>query len=257
MTQSLHQRLGSLVLPPNLDTIEEAETLTSLDPARRILADLFKTAINAELAEAWEEAIGNRPTGPISSEFVVADVLELEPNASHMRQRQSGFPLLAIYRSGTASYEVVTIGETKLRQPWTVDWILGPADIAQKFGLGDTAVAVAKVIALVLEDGGHPAYTPTDATRPIFGEGSSTGIDSIDVMRHVGPGVARFADEAESPAYYAITIELESLEFSGETGEAGESAGIFEGADYDIGIGGEPAGTLHGVFYANSDHPGT
>lgn len=249
--QSLYQRLGSLSLPPDLGAIGEARTLTALDPARRILADLFKAAINAELAEAWVAAVSGRlgEKSPISPELPVADVLELEPNADHMRERQGAFPLMSVYRSGTGTYEQQTLQETKLRQTWMVDWILGPADLATKFQLGDTAVAVSKIIALVIERRMHPAYQ-SGAFQFGLDDGTS-GITSLKVVRHIGPGVAKFAEGSDVTSYWAITIELESLEVSAQSGADGAVAGIFGGADYDVGIGGDE--TIHGLFYGNTD----
>lgn len=251
--QSLHQRLGSLSLPPDVGAVADTKTLTSLDPARRILADLFTAAINAELAEAWTAAVANRfePDGPVSSTLPVADVLELEPTRPHMQARQSGFPLLAIYRNGTGQYEQHTLGETRLRQPWTIDWVLGPADIAQKFQLGDAAVAVSKIIALVVEKRAHPAYQSGALQFSI--DGNASGITSIRMVRHVGPGVARFADD-ESSSYYAITIEIETLEVAGVSGNEEDAAGVFDGADYDVAIGGSE-GTIRGLVFANTDPP--
>lgn len=253
MTQSLHQRLGSLVLPPNVGTVEDAQTLTSLDPARRILTDLFKAAINAELGAAWRAspAGGMPPDGPISPEYPVADTLELEPSKAHMLERQGGFPLLAVYRNGTGEYQAEGIGELRLVQPWMVDWVLGPASIAQKFQLGDTAVAVAKVIALTIRKQGHPSY---QGGALQFGDETS-GITSIRVVRHTGPGVARFADEQDAASYWAITIELETHEYAGESPGLPEF-GPLDGASYDFGIG-EQTGVIPGLLYADTDAPGT
>lgn len=250
---SLHQRLGSLSLPPDVGTIESAGTLTSLDPARRILADLFRAAINAELAEAWTAAVGNRflPDGPVSSELPVADVLELEPTKAHMQSRQSGFPLLAIYRSGTAEYQPFNMDELRLVQPWTLDWILGPVDIAQKFSLGDMAVAVAKTVALVIRQQGHPSY---QGGALQFGDEAS-GIASIRMVRHVGPGIARFAAEESGDSYWAITMELETIEYSDMTPGL-PLYGPFDGVDSEYGIG-EETGVLHGVLFTDTDAPGT
>lgn len=250
---SLHQRLGSLTLPPDVGAIRDARTLTALDPARRILADLFRAAINAELSAAWVAAVGNRlnPEGPVSSTLPVADVLELEPTRAHMQTRQSGFPLLAIYRSGTAEYQTFNMDELKLVQPWSLDWVLGPVSIAEKHQLGDMAVAVAKTVALVVRQKSHPAYQDGAIQ---FGDVPS-GIASIRMIRHVGPGTARFSQEESGDSYWAITMELETVEnFEQDTGTS--LYGPFEGVDSNYGIG-EETGVLPGVLSTNTDAPGT
>ena len=251
-TESLHQRLGSLSLPPDLDAIGDAKTLTALDPARRILADLFKAAINAELAEAWVAAVANRllPDGAISAELPVADVLELEPIRSRMQQRQAKFPLLAIYRSGQGEYSPHVLGEVKLTQPWTLDWILGPADVATEFQLGDTAVAVAKIVALVIRRRGHAAYQ-SGAVQ--FGDIAS-GIGAIRIVRHIGPAQAKFADDPDGVPYWAITIELETTEYMDESSEG--TYGLLTGASYDYGLGSHD-GAIPGLMYSETEHPGT
>ena len=249
--ESLYQRFGSLVLPPDLAAIGDAGTLTPLDPARRILADLFKAAINSELSGAWSAVAGRLPPdGPINPELPVSRVLEIEPTQPHMQEVQLGFPLLAIYRSGTADYQPFNIGELRLVQPWTLDWVLGPADIATKFQLGDMAVAISKVVALVIRKRGHASY---QGGAVQFGDDAS-GIGAIRIVRHIGPAVAKFASETESnQSYWAITIELETIEYVDES--SAETYGPLTGADYGYGIG-SLDGVIPGLLYADTDHPG-
>jgi len=246
---SLNERIGSLRLPPDIATIEEAKTLTSLDPARRILADVFKTAILAELTEAWVAAVANRLTDEhgISPLVPVADVLELEPIAPVMQSRKAGFPLLAVYRSGTAEYSTHTFYADKLTQPWTVDWVLGAADVATTFQLLDAAVAVSKIISRVIFRQGHPAYN-SGAIQ--FGEDRGD-LGSIRMLRHEGPGQARFAGDDKGPMYWAISIHFETVEYVSEVSGL-EADGIFEGADYEIGVGGAPEGVMPGLVYAST-----
>ena len=243
---------GAAEFPPNLATVRAARTLTSLEPARRILADLFKASILAELTDAWVGAVANRltPEHGISPTLPVADVLELEPTANVMQARKAGFPLLAVYVDGTARYEPHLFDQRKLVQPWTVDWILGPADVATAFQLVDAARYISKLIDLVVENGGHPAY---QSGVNVLGEGGCN-FGALTVVGHEGPGQARFAGDENSPFYYAMTIRLESEEHPGALSDL-EAYGPFTGADYDLGIGGAPEGVLPGHFYASTDPP--
>lgn len=249
--ESLYQRLGSLSLPPDLDAIAEAKTLTALDPARRILADLFKAAINAELAEAWVAAVANRfsESGPISPTLPVADVLEMRPSKRVMQERQCAFPLLAIYRSGQAEDEPFNIGEYRLKQPWSLDWVLGPVDAATAFQLGDCAFGVTGVVRLVCRAKRHPAYR-SGAIQ--FGDGNPLG--SIRVVSSAGPESAPFADDDSGQHYLMVSMILESLEYPGESSD--DTVGPLTGADYDYGIG-SLDGVQPGIMYSDTDHPGT
>ncbi|HEX5076799.1 MAG TPA: hypothetical protein VFW03_26565 [Gemmatimonadaceae bacterium] len=249
---SLNERIGDLVLPPDVATVTAAGNLTSLDPARRILADLFKAAIQAELTDAWIAAVGNRlaPEQRISATTPVADVLELEPTPQVMTTRQAGFPLLAVYRSGQGEYSTHTIYSDKLTQPWTVDWILGPADVALAWQLCDTAVAVSKIISRCIARQGHPAYQ-SGAVQ--FGAGRGD-LGAIRMVRHEGPGQAKFVGDDKGTTYWAITMQLETIEYV-DAGSSLPDYGVLEGADYDMGIGGTPEGVIHGLLYASTDPP--
>jgi hypothetical protein len=251
---SLGERFGTLSLPVDVPAVAASpgRTLTVLDPGRRLLCNLFQAAIRAELQEAWTQAcLGiDGATEKLSTTDPCADVLEMEPTASIMGQRQAAFPLLAVYRSGEAKYEPDTIDRRKLVQPWTVDWILGPATVARAFQLTDAAVAISKIIELVVESGGHPAY---ESGVNVLGVGGCN-FDALSVLGHDGPGQARFANDDNSPTYWAITIRLESEE-GAEPNTGLQQYGPFEGADYDLGIGGAPEGVLPGHFYASTDPP--
>lgn len=246
---SLQESIGSLTLPVALGPVSETRTLKSLDPARRIMADLFKAAIEAEYTEAWQQAtLGMSEASKISSATPVADVLELEPNGAAMQERQAKFPLLAVYRSGRATRETDTFYADKLRQPWTVDWVLGTADVATAYRFGDMAVAISKLIGRCCFLQAHPAY----ASGAIQFGPEQGNLSTLQWLGHEGPGQARFAGTADGPVYFAITILLESTETVDVTAGA-EPDGIFEGADYEIGVGGAPEGVMPGLVYANTD----
>ncbi len=248
---SLHQQFGGLELPVLASDVDG--DLTPLDPARRVLADLFKAAINAEFGEAWASLNGVRASTQLRDE-PVGDVLELEPSRAVMQERKSSFPLMAIYRSGEGTYEDFSLYAQKLKQPWTLDWILGPADVATAFQLTDACVAIAKVVSLVCRLRGHPAY---QGGALQFGEDGS--LAAIRVVKHRGPGQAKMADsgdEGSGTTYWAISIELESLEYSDLTGSADANSVPLTGASYDVGIGGSPEGVIRGLVYADTDAPG-
>ncbi len=245
---SLGERFGTLSLPVDVPAVKAARTLTVLDPGRRLLCNLFQAAIRAELQEAWRQACAGVPSEEkFDTTDPCADVIELEPTANAMGQRQAAFPLLAVYRSGEGQYETHTVYTDKLTQPWTVDWILGPATIARAFPLTDAAVAISKIINRVLSRSGHPAYE--DGALQF---GANTNFAAIRLVSHEGPGQARFAGDDNGTVYWAITLKLETVEYV-DQGAAALNYGILEGANYDVGIGGAPEGVIPGLLYANTD----
>lgn len=249
---SLYHRLGSLTLPPDLGAVEEARTLTALDPARRVLIDLFKAAVNAELGEAWQAAMfGKNPDGAISATLPVADTLELRPLRRIVQERACKFPLLAVYRDGQAEDAQDEIDEPTLKQPWSVDWILGPADVATKFQLGDAAVAASKIIRRICRLGAHPDY---QGGALQFGSDTDSGLQSIRWVNHQGPGEAPFADDREGQSYLAISIALETLER--DSFISGGSECPLDGASYDLGIG-SLDGVIPHIMQSETEHPGT
>ncbi len=246
---SLGERFGTLSLPVDVPAVKAARTLTVLDPGRRLLCNLFQAAIRAELQEAWTQACAgiDGTVEKFSTTDPCPDVIELEPTGPTMGQRQAEFPLLAVYRSGQGVYETDTFYADKLTQQWTVDWILGPATVARAFQLTDTAVAIAKIISRVLSRSGHPAYE--DGAIQF---GSDTNFGSIRLVNHEGPGQAKFAGDDNGTVYWAISLRLETTEHVDDTAAA-LNFGTFEGADYDVGIGGAPEGVIPGLLYASTD----
>jgi hypothetical protein len=239
VTQSLYETIGGLSLPVDLTPVRADRTLTSLDPGRRILADLFKAAIEAELGDAWRLAAYRLPDdGDISRQTPVADVLELPVTPAVMQERQSKFPLLAVSRSGRGVDEQYSLEVTQLRQPWTVEWILGPADVATAFQLLDTATAIWKIVRGVVRRKGHPAYEDGAIQ---FGEESSP-FSMVRVTGHEGPGQSQFVSGDKAAAtYWSVTISLETLELSDHI-DLSEGAPL-EGVNATFGIdqSGDPA----------------
>ena len=232
---SLYQKLGGLELPVTEDDIGESG-LAALDPQRDILLDLFATAINSELGEAWTKLYapyGQRKLG----EYPVTDRLPDEPTENLLTQRKSRWPLLAVHRSGAGTYEELTLEITRLRQPWKVHYILGPLDVIDSRQLKDICVAVAKVIALVIRKRGHQAYQ--NGRLQFFGDNAPnepSPFTGIRVVSHEGPGQAGFGGEDSKTIYWAIEINLETTEVSSYDPDA--EGCNFDGATMHVGIGG-------------------
>lgn len=250
-TESLYQRLGSLELPVHGDDIGTSG-FAALDPMRDLLLELFASAINSELGEAWTKiltAIGgvreNLGATPVT------DKLPDEPTEQALRQRKSGFPLLAVHRSGTGAYEEMTLEITRLRQPWSLHYILGPLDVIDARQLKDVCVAVAKIVALVIQKRGHRSFQ--GGALQFFGGGSPDSpslFTSIKLVSHEGPGQAVFGGDSSTTIYWAIEMRLETTEISSDVD--GADSCELDGIDLTVGVGGGE-GLLPAMVIAKSD----
>jgi hypothetical protein len=234
---SVFERLGDLEFPFRAPAPGALGGLASLDPSRDLLLELFQSAINSELGPAWAQVIGNlggqRENLGLQP---VSDVLPEEPTEQLLRQRKSTFPLLAIHRSGTATYESFTLEITRLVQPWTLHYILGPLDIIDGRQLKDICVAVAKLVALVIRKRGHQSFQ--GGALQFFGELAAdqpSPLSSLRLVNHEGPGQAVFGSDGGATMYWAIEMHLESGEISSYV-EDGQACAL-DAADINAGAG--------------------
>jgi hypothetical protein len=231
---SLHRGFGKLTLPLS-DTDET--TLASLDPARDIMLALFAAAINDEIMPRWADAVAGSPLAGTSP---VQDRLPALPDIDAIQQRRCRFPLLSVARSeDPATITELTLWQEQLTQRWDVDYILSPLTVGDSRKLGDILPAVAKVIALVIRQGGHRAYGP----NVVFGQ--LCGFDSIKIQSFK-TGTARFADD--STRYHALSLSLETTEL--ET-VSDHTAAPFHGASIALGTG-DSTGTIPNLIEAET-----
>lgn len=246
-TDSMFQRLGGLELP--VRTADIGTTwLAALDPVRDQLLKLFESAINSELSEAWTYAFTN--SGKALSATPVADTLTEEPTEKILTQRKTDFPLLALHRDGTATYEQQTLEITRLTQPWTLHYILGPLDVIDGRQLKDVCVAVAKIVALVIRQRGHRSFE--SGALQFFGTDSPdtpSPLTSLRIVSHEGPAQAVFGGNESTIVYWAIEMKLESTEVSSYVEDADAP---LEGADITVAVG-DGEGTLPAVIIAKTD----
>jgi hypothetical protein len=230
-------------------------TLNSADPAKRILADLFKAAINADTSAAWRNVVGyaGGPSGLGSTHAlygtypVNGEVLELEPDAVLMTQRRAKFPMLAIHRFGDGALEPFTLEESRFVQSWLLHWVMGPGDTAEAHKLLGIAVEIRRLVERVIRAKGHPAYQDGAS---VFG--GASGIGGITLARTQGPGQAKFGDSDEGTIFWAYTLELRITEYSDEQVNPLDYVGDLEAADFNIGVGGGE-GVIGGLFPVSTD----
>lgn len=241
---SLVGRIGGLTLP--LRTEDFNGTFAVVDVARSRLLDLFKTAINYELSEVWERAIGN--CDKLMGKRPVQDVMELEPTKAILQQRKVDFPLLCLHRFGRAEWSDHTTEIEKRDQEWRLYYILPALDVADLRRVGDVCLVVAEIVRRTIRNHGHKAYE--SGALQFFGDAS--GLGSIRVKAQIGPGQSTFADEGDTgPTYYAIVLELQTVEYSQDIPD---EFGEFEGTDFHFGLTGD-GGTVPEFIEAWDDVP--
>jgi hypothetical protein len=228
LSESMLQSFGGLTLPAVEDA--DTDTLASLDPGRDLLLAFLAAAINSEIGAAWSAITGMSSVGHrLDGTSPVQSTLPDEPTEQALTQVKKGFPLLALHRSGTGTYEDLTMEITRLTQPWKLHYILGPLDIIDSRKLKDVCVAVAKVVALAIRERRHLAYESGDLQfENIF--------SSIRVVSQEGPTQAGFGGNEESTVYWAVALNLETTERSDDI--EGSTA-LVEAADFIFGVGGE------------------
>lgn len=255
--ESLYRRFGALELPLAERDPLEVGNLASLDPARDILLDLFAAALNSELGPVWASAANNTPlegSDPVKTKLPGA----VTPEA--LGEMKTGWPLLCLTRnSAPATLAQHGFYDQLLTQRWDVDYILCPLALTNLLRVQDILQAVGKIIMMVVDQGGHKAYRAVTTA-----DGSTVAAnvlsDGDDCCRFYSLRVAEMvigpAQVAkDGPKYYACGLTLESRELTDNATGGDAAEGVFEGADYDIGIGGTPEGVIPGLLYASTDPP--
>lgn len=230
MADTLNQSFGKVALPIDADGVDK--TLLPLDPARRLLTALFKSAINAELGEVWTKVTDTLPSSHyLRGTSPIEDTLEITPNPGFFRERKEGWPLFILYRDGTGTYEQHTLWRDKLTQTWALHYIVGNVDVAETHKFIDVLVAAAKVIRMVIRDQSHWSYQ--DGAVQFFPDTSA--LAAIDLKTQEGPGQASFAGSDSDTLYLAISMTLETVEMVRDDVSAYDD---LDGGEFDIGLGG-------------------
>ena len=243
MPESVFTSFGGLDLP--VTDSDVTDSLSSLDPARDRMLAWFAAAINAEFQSVWTEAIAALPSGHDLGAAPVQDTMPFEPTPRLMKERKASFPLLALHRTGRATFESLTLEEDRLTQNWNLHLILGTMGIDGQRRILDIASAVAKTIAVSIRCFGHPAYE-SGANQLEAGD-----IHSLELVASTGPAAARFDGDDDSPTYWAITLELVTTE---NTSPNIAHEKMIDGLDLDMDVGGAGSPDISPSFIvASSD----
>lgn len=209
-------------------------TLTSLDPARDTLLELFAAAINSELGAAWTAVTDTLPAGhKLSGTSPVQDTVPSAPSEQLLTQRKHGWPVLMLHRDGRGEFSDHGLELDKLTQPWKLYWIVGPLDIIDQRKILDIGQAIAKVLRLVIRKRGHRAYQ--NGALQFFDD--TTPLSSVELNSYMGPAHAGFAGESSTVQFWALEVTLTTTEISADL--EGSSGSDIEAIDLTLGVGGE------------------
>lgn len=237
---NLYRRFGQFALP--LAETQPSD-LSSLDPARDILLELFAAALLVELTPGWQSATSD---SALMGTTPVMQKLPSMPTPEALGEMKQGWPLLCVARAPTpgAQFADFTIDVRSVTQRWDVDYILCPLSIGNLLRVQDILQAVGKTIDLVIENAGHPAYRTVQSgnvalSANVLGSGPNCCGFWRCAVTEMGLGPASFTPNG--PKYYACSLTLETIELSGfaTDGDGQPDDGIavpLEGADAEFGL---------------------
>lgn len=246
---SLHSGFGAIRVPL-AETGEQ--DLSSLDPARDILLDLFKAALIAEITPRWADAVAGTP---LRKSAPVETIFPEFPEQVFLQQQECKWPMLAVYRSDDAeTFDQFTLWERRITAKWGVDYCLGPLELGNYIKLGSLLTLVPRIIDRVIEEGGHRAYATqavgnsTQAKR-VFGKfAGCCGFSAIRVVESRS-GSAAFAQGG--PKYHCASVVLETVELEQSPSEG--LAPRYQGSSVTLETG-DPTG-LAPVIVADTAIP--
>lgn len=236
MTDFLYFHLGDTEFPAQLEDMPDGVLYQAFDPARDMLLDLFKTAINQEVAHStsgtpattspWH--VATAPT-KLAGVMPVADVFWETPSPDIMRETQFKFPLLCLYREESRSMEQ-TLARDCIRTTWGLDYILPPLSVDDLRRIGGVMNAARMIVDLVVREGGHPAYNSGTLQ---FDEGR--GRFSRIEVENTKVGAATFSQQPDSAIYRMLHVQLATIEL---TDQVEGIVGDFDGFSATVGVGG-------------------
>lgn len=236
---SIFRKFGNLSFPLNPNDFDG--TLAPLDPVRDTLLELFKAAINDEFEAVWDTVVDGVDT--LTDTDPVESTWPGMPSPELMQQRKCDFPALFLYRDGEAEFEDYSLAQTRRTQTWGLDYILSPLGADDFRRAGDILFGVSQLVALVIQEKGHPAYQSGASVT------TGVGLSSLEVTR-ARLGQARFGD-ADGPTYLSLSMTLRTTELSGFLDDVDAD---FTGFDLQIGTG-NGDGIIMPLVYVDSDQP--
>lgn len=213
-----------------------------LDPGHEAILGLVHAAINAELGDAWRAIVASLPAGHFLAKPAaiqpVGYATTIETTPQQFAQFKASWPLLSVYREGEPELSWLTTGMRAWKQRWSVDYVIGPIDVAHVNKIGRFAIAAARVIDRVITLGWHPDYN--GGVCAFFGQ-----FAQIETKGVQGPGVQQSLTEESGSGYYGLTVTLESVERQVEDGYAAPGMVDVDACYVAVGTATEDPMTAH------------
>ena len=204
---SLYERMGGTSFPFPATAVDDVKlTLEPLDPMVVVLTDLIKAAVNSELGAAWTKVTNSLGSGHrLYGTSPIQDTLAgHRPSQEIVQHRKCKFPLLAVHRSGKATYSRKSGTKRQKTQQWEVHYIVGLLDLAESWKIEQALdPGIPTVVDRVLDRQRHPSYAAGAAQ---FGGLCA----SVEMVEHEA-GQAAFGEGKDS-VFHACLITLETVE---------------------------------------------
>jgi hypothetical protein len=200
------------------------------DPVRAALLALFRAAIIYRFSLVWPTVAATTPLAATAT--AVVDWFPAALTVEFFQQRRCKFPLLLLDRVGTAEFTDETDNLERKTQPWDLNWILGPLDVADlhRFRAALTRIIPDLVNDICSQGGIHSSYNGGNA---IFGIGGIP-VGSMRLANHNADAMP-IAGGGNERLYHGVTMRLETTEYDVESTDDYPD---FLHADLGVNVGG-------------------
>lgn len=229
---------GAVSFPLNASEFDGS--FVPMDPARSILAALFKSALNYELGPVWNKLTGSAT--PLIDTSPVMSVFELDPNTHNMKQVGLKYPVLALHRVGEQTWSDFTMQVSKCDQDWNLHYILPNLDVSEMRRIGDVLRIIPEIIRRTIRARGHISYENGQL------QFERCGLASAHVTKSEF-GQAKFGGQVESPEWPAVTVTIHTVEYGTDREE---EYPYLDSIDWNIGVG-DSTGIQANIIEAHID----
>lgn len=237
---SIYRSVGDARFPFSSSDLNPSEGAIT-DAVQETFLALFKAAINDELGDVFQIAsIGTTLAG----QPPVADIWAGPLTPQVMKQRKATFPILAVYRTGTANWTERTLDVLQLTQQWGIDYVMGPLGTAEIERVGRICHKIAILLQLVLWQRGHKSY---QGGALQFGDVSNVTMAWVESHEL---GQAKFVNDDGSVIYYGLSAKMTTLEVDSDLNPYPP----LTGATFTLGMG-SPDGVLPDQIIALTTGP--
>lgn len=244
---TINQRVGVFEFPYSDTDVDDTE-LTVTDLAQSTLLALFQAAINDELTGVFAKVAAGTALDHDSLPLIpVRDVWPGRWSPQVAKQRKTNFPVLALYRTGQAEWNELTLGTDQLTQKWGLDLILGPLDVGDSQRIERILPRIGVLLQRVIRQRGHKSYQSGACLWGVQEEGSLSSI-WID-QQEMGP--AQFVGDDGGVTYLGFSAQLTTTEVDSDV--AGTYGDPLQQMTLTVALKGGDGTTIPAFIIAESD----